>query len=200
IKVLSTKIEAKYSRDFLITSTATENCSPSLVVPLSPNVFSTATLVQAPNDDMKLHSSVRDSMPNLKHSMESFILKITSARLLREPTVPNQQSVPNSCLLNHQTNQICRLNAHKEGCYTLASSSMTHESSTMNKSAKCLGQCDHIRAKPMPVCRSKRSALADAKCREPNEIVLAKSASLVNRTETALPCHPHLTCSRIDAP
>ncbi|KAM3180136.1 hypothetical protein ACTXT7_016895, partial [Hymenolepis weldensis] len=151
------------------------------------------------NDDMKLRPSVRDSIPNPTHSMKSSISEIIPARLLCELTVPKQQSIPKSCLLNHQTNQMCHLNAHKEDCYTLAPS-ITHDSSTINKSAKCLGQCDHIRAKPMPVYRPKRSALADAKCREPDKIVLAKSVSLVNGTQAALPCHPHLICSRTNVP
>ncbi|KAM3180084.1 hypothetical protein ACTXT7_016997 [Hymenolepis weldensis] len=95
--------------------------------------------------------------------MEYSMTKVVRARLLSESTVPKQQSVPKSCPLDHQTNQICYLNEDKEDCCTLAFS-RTHESPTKIKSSKFLGQCNRIRAKLKLVFCPKRLALVDDKC------------------------------------
>ncbi|KAM3178958.1 hypothetical protein ACTXT7_001558 [Hymenolepis weldensis] len=68
IKVISAKIEAKISPDVYNISTATVSnvfnknfpLSPSQLLP--PMVLSSATPVGAENDDMKQHSSIRDSV------------------------------------------------------------------------------------------------------------------------------------------
>ncbi|KAM3182440.1 hypothetical protein ACTXT7_012374 [Hymenolepis weldensis] len=57
---------------------------------------------------------------------------------------------------------------NKEGCPTLASSR------TPKSSPKCLGQCNHTRAKPMLVYRPERSALVDDKYKQSEEIGFAK--------------------------
>ncbi|KAM3172344.1 hypothetical protein ACTXT7_014736, partial [Hymenolepis weldensis] len=118
-----------------------------------------------------------------------------------------QQSVQKSCLLDHQASQTCQLLGHKEGCHTPASS-RTSKSSTMIRFTKCLGRCIHIRAKSKLVFRLKRSALMDAKCKEPEEIVLVKPVSRGNGTvskvvaqnagRTAFPNYQDLICSRSD--
>ncbi|VUZ52692.1 unnamed protein product [Hymenolepis diminuta] len=56
--------------------------------------------------------------------------KVISTRLAAEP-IPAQSTIrPKSCLLNHQTNQVCRLKCQKEGSCTL-DSPRTLESSNM---------------------------------------------------------------------
>ncbi|KAM3185608.1 hypothetical protein ACTXT7_006017 [Hymenolepis weldensis] len=94
IRILSTKIEAKYPREVPIASAATvshtsnENCPQSIVISLFPMVLSTATPVEAANGHMKLHSSVRNSakVTDLIHSRESSMLKAVPARLVSKPT------------------------------------------------------------------------------------------------------------------
>ncbi|VUZ52209.1 unnamed protein product [Hymenolepis diminuta] len=55
---------------------------------------------------MKLHPLVGDSVKvgNPTHSTESSKPKFVPVRLVSEPTVPNKQSVPKFCELDHQTN------------------------------------------------------------------------------------------------
>ncbi|KAM3181898.1 hypothetical protein ACTXT7_013451 [Hymenolepis weldensis] len=69
------------------------------------------------NDKMKLHSSIKASVKatNLKHSMESFVPIFVPVQLVSVPTMPRQQSIPESCLLDYQINQICCLKGQKEG-------------------------------------------------------------------------------------
>ncbi|VUZ55711.1 unnamed protein product [Hymenolepis diminuta] len=57
-------------------------------------VLPIAFRVQAANDNMKLHPSVRDyvKVTNLTDSMDSSMPKIAPARLVSKPTVPKQQS------------------------------------------------------------------------------------------------------------
>ncbi|VUZ57757.1 unnamed protein product [Hymenolepis diminuta] len=64
-----------------------------------------------------------------------------------------------------------------------------HESSTMIKSPKFLGQCNHIRAKPMLTYCPKRSTPVDDKCKQPEEISLDKLFS-----------HSMGTVSKVDRP
>ncbi|VUZ39287.1 unnamed protein product [Hymenolepis diminuta] len=141
-------------------------------------VFSTAIPVKVANNEMKLCPSVRDTVKvtNLAHSTESFIPNVIPARFVSKPTMPNQQSVPTSCTLDHQTSKISRLAEQREDCCTFASPK-TLKSSTKIKSPKCHGQCKRIRAKLILVCRPKRSAPADERCKQPEEIGLVKSAS-----------------------
>lgn len=75
---LSTKIVAKMSHGVSDTSTTTvflnspKNSTQSPGVPASSKVSPTAKFVEAPNDDMKLYPSVRDSLKimNLTRFME----------------------------------------------------------------------------------------------------------------------------------
>ncbi|VUZ56490.1 unnamed protein product [Hymenolepis diminuta] len=122
-----------------------------------------------------VHPSVRDGVKvaSPTRSMESSMPIGVSARPVSEPTLPEQQFVPTSCLCDHQTIQICCLEEHKGGGRTFASS-RTHESSTKIKSLKCLGRCKYIQ----------RSALVDDKCKQHEKIGLAKLASLSNGTES----------------
>ncbi|KAM3175243.1 hypothetical protein ACTXT7_008892 [Hymenolepis weldensis] len=144
IKILSAKIEDKYSRDIYFTSTATTSHTFTKNCPPSPMVLSTETPVEAANDNVKLHPSVRDcvKVTNLMHSKESSMPTIVPARFVFEPTVPK-----------------------------------SHTLFTKTKSLICLGQFNYIRAKPKLVFHSNRSALVDNKCKEHEEIVLAKSVS-----------------------
>ncbi|KAM3174189.1 hypothetical protein ACTXT7_011044 [Hymenolepis weldensis] len=93
---------------------------------------------------------------NLTHYMESSMSEIVPPRLLSNSTVPMEQSVPKSC-------------EQMEACLPQKS-----KFSTEIKCSKCLSQRNHIRAKPMLVCRPKRLALMDDKCKQPEEIGLAK--------------------------
>lgn len=77
-----------------------------------------------------------------------------------------------SCLLDHQINQICSLKRHKEGWCAFISF----------MSPKCLGQYTHVRAKTKPVFWSKRLALVDDKSNEQEEIALAKPVFCSNGT------------------
>ncbi|KAM3178740.1 hypothetical protein ACTXT7_001930 [Hymenolepis weldensis] len=125
----------------------------------------------------------------------------------RSSTSPKKQSLPKYCLDNHETNQICSLKEHREGCWTFTSPSIP-KSSTKIKSPKCLGQCNQIQAKPHLVFPFKQSALVDDKCKETYEIGLPKPVSLANGTvlnevvqnagEAGLPYHYDLTCSLTD--
>ncbi|KAM3183960.1 hypothetical protein ACTXT7_009329 [Hymenolepis weldensis] len=69
IRVLSAGLEDKMSPDVSYTFTTTvspnsfEN-SIQFLVPVSPKGLPTATLVRTVNDKMKLHPSVRDSVPD----------------------------------------------------------------------------------------------------------------------------------------
>ncbi|KAM3171847.1 hypothetical protein ACTXT7_015777 [Hymenolepis weldensis] len=97
-------IEVKYSRDDLINSTDTESHTSKNCL-LSPFLLKSLieTSIHAANDEMKVHPSIRDSvnLVNLAHSMESSMPKVVSSRRVTEPTMPTQQSVPKSCLLDH---------------------------------------------------------------------------------------------------
>ncbi|VUZ56718.1 unnamed protein product [Hymenolepis diminuta] len=57
----------------------------------------------------------------LMQSMESLMPQVIPLRFVTKSTVPMQQSVPTSCLLDHQKNQIYHLKGQKEGCCTFAS-------------------------------------------------------------------------------
>lgn len=72
------------------------NCPPSPIVPFYPMVLSIATLIQAANNDMKLHKSVRTSLKltNLTHSIESSIPKVIPVRLASEPTSAQVTIIP----------------------------------------------------------------------------------------------------------
>ncbi|VUZ48614.1 unnamed protein product, partial [Hymenolepis diminuta] len=77
----------------------------------------------------------------------------------------------------------------------------TSKSSTTITSSKCLGQCNHIRAKPKLVLCFNRSLLVDEKRKEPEEIGRAKSVFCSNRTlPKAVAQNDTLTCSQIRAP
>ncbi|KAM3172230.1 hypothetical protein ACTXT7_014974 [Hymenolepis weldensis] len=156
---------------------SSKNSTQLPVAPASPKMLPTTTPVEAANDDMKLYPSVRDNAKatNFTHSMESFMPKNIPGRLASEPTVPKQQSVPNSCL------QIKYAGSGQKGCHTF-SSSKTHTSSNKIKCLKFLGQSNHIRAKPKLVFPPKQSGPVDDKCNESEEIGLAKPASLANGT------------------
>ncbi|VUZ43315.1 unnamed protein product, partial [Hymenolepis diminuta] len=95
-----------------------ENRPQSPVIPLPPIVLSTATPVKAANGNMKLHPKVRNSakVTNLTHPRKSSMPKVVPARHISDPTVPRQQFILKSFLLDHQTNQICHLKRHKKGC------------------------------------------------------------------------------------
>ncbi|VUZ50990.1 unnamed protein product [Hymenolepis diminuta] len=69
--------------------------------------------------------------------MQSSMPKAFLSRPASEFTVPKQQSVQKSGLLDHQTNEICCPKGHKAGCFTL-SSSETQESFTTIKSQNVL--------------------------------------------------------------
>ncbi|KAM3175045.1 hypothetical protein ACTXT7_009317 [Hymenolepis weldensis] len=99
------------------------------------------------------------------YSMEFSMPKSVPERLVSQPTVPEQQSVPKFCLRDLYANQICSLEGQKEGCCILASF-RTHESSTVVKSLRCLGQCNQMRAKLTLVWRPKRSAPVDDECKQ----------------------------------
>ncbi|KAM3179775.1 hypothetical protein ACTXT7_017627, partial [Hymenolepis weldensis] len=99
--------------------------------------------------------------------------KVVPARPAFKPIVPNQQSDLISCLIDHQTNQICSLKGHKIGGFLFASS-RTHTSFTLIKSPKCLGQCSHSRDKDMLVCHPNCMALVDDKCKHPEEMGFGK--------------------------
>lgn len=85
---------------------------------------SIAIPVEAANDDMK-QSSVRASVKvtTLVYSMESSIPKIVLALLASEPTVPIAQSLPKSCLSDHQKNRICHLKGQKRELFRTPKSS-----------------------------------------------------------------------------
>ncbi|VUZ53549.1 unnamed protein product [Hymenolepis diminuta] len=80
--------------------------SQSPVVSISPKLPPTATFIEAAYDDVKLHSSIGDSVKlmNLTHFMENH----SSTTCLRDCHI-EQQLVPTSCLLDHQINQIFQL-------------------------------------------------------------------------------------------
>ncbi|KAM3188227.1 hypothetical protein ACTXT7_000725 [Hymenolepis weldensis] len=66
---------------------------------ISLKVISTATLVQAASNGMKLNPSVRDSVgvTNFSKSIKSSVPKVDPVRLVSQPTVPKQhlkQSAP----------------------------------------------------------------------------------------------------------
>ncbi|KAM3174727.1 hypothetical protein ACTXT7_009960 [Hymenolepis weldensis] len=77
--------------------------------------------------------------------------------------------------------------------------------SSIIKSPKCFGQCNHIRVKPTPLRLPNRSEPVNEKSKQPEGIGLTKPVSLSNRTmskvvaqnrsEAALPYHQGLTCS-----
>ncbi|KAM3173625.1 hypothetical protein ACTXT7_012151 [Hymenolepis weldensis] len=96
VEALSLEIE-------ILSSNSSRNSTESPVVSVSPNVPPTAALVQATNGNMKLLPSVRDceKVTSDMNSIESSKPKVVPARLTSEPTVPKQQSVPTSCLLDH---------------------------------------------------------------------------------------------------
>ncbi|VUZ44550.1 unnamed protein product [Hymenolepis diminuta] len=111
-------MEARYSPDVpnaspaTVSHPSTNRSTQSPVIPVSPKVHGrrglpTATLVQAANDDMRLHQSVREcvKMSNLTHSAEVTMLVVALARPLYEPTVPKHQTVLRFFLLYHQTPQ-----------------------------------------------------------------------------------------------
>lgn len=151
---LSSNIYNTSAITFSLNSSSNSAQSPLVPVSPKPKVLAIATLVQATNDDMKLHSSVRESVKvkNLTHSIESAMPKVVSAYLISEPTLPKQQSLPKPCLLDHQTNHTCRLNGHKEGFCTLHSF-RTHGLFTLIKFQNCLDQCSQIQTKPKLDCR-----------------------------------------------
>ncbi|VUZ51970.1 unnamed protein product [Hymenolepis diminuta] len=86
----------------------------------------------------------------------------------------------------------------------------THTSFTSIKSPKCLGQCNHIRAKHVLVCRSKRLSLVDDKRKHPEEMGFGKllpnskgtTSEVVaqNGDEVALPYHQDSVCSQTIVP
>ncbi|KAM3170981.1 hypothetical protein ACTXT7_017530, partial [Hymenolepis weldensis] len=164
-----------------VSSNSPNNSTQCPVVPVPLKVLPNAILVQAVSEDVKLLPSVRDSVKvaSLKHSMESSISEVVPARPVSEPTVPKQQPVPTTYLLDHQTNQIFRLKGHKESYCTFASF-RTDESSTKTKSIQYIGHCNHIRVKSKLVLRPKRLALVDDKCDQPENVSLGKLVSLVN--------------------
>lgn len=114
LEVLSVKIETKY---------LTKNYNLSQIIPLSSMVLSTAILVEAINDDIKLHPSARKSVKvaNLMYSMEYTTSEVFPARFVSKSTALKQQSVSKSCLIDQQGNEICRPKGHMEGCCTFAS-------------------------------------------------------------------------------
>ncbi|VUZ43062.1 unnamed protein product [Hymenolepis diminuta] len=94
-------------RQLLLFLNSYENPTQSSVAPVSLKVLPTAALVQAVNDKMKLHLSVRDGVKvmNLTHTMEFSKPKVVTARLVL---------VPKSSQCNYQKNQICCLRAKKK--------------------------------------------------------------------------------------
>ncbi|KAM3174638.1 hypothetical protein ACTXT7_010131 [Hymenolepis weldensis] len=114
-----------------------KNSIQSPVVPVSSKLIPTETLVQAPNDDMKLHLLFGESLKvtNFMHSMPKSFQYYLCPLAYRA----KQQSVPKSCLLDHHTNQIYRQNGQKEDYCTLASSKI-HESSTIGRVSKVFTQ------------------------------------------------------------
>ncbi|KAM3180717.1 hypothetical protein ACTXT7_015753 [Hymenolepis weldensis] len=182
----SSKIEAKMSSNVFNTYTTTvssnslKNSTKYPVVLVSPNVLTTAIPVQAGDDDMKLHPPVRGSakVANLTRSMKFSIPKVVPARLVSEPNMRIQQSVPKSCLLDHWKHYIFCPRGNKGGCYTFGLFG-TYASSTMTKSPNCPGHCNHIRVKPKLIFRPKvhyllsRSATVSLKPKtDPEEIHL----------------------------
>ncbi|KAM3174458.1 hypothetical protein ACTXT7_010509 [Hymenolepis weldensis] len=185
-----------------ISLNSSENPTQSSVVPVSPKVLPTAALVQAANDNMKLHLSVRGGVKvmNLTHSMEFSKPKVVSARLVSEPTVSLRQPVPKS---NQQKSNMPPKGL-KEGCWICASL-RTLKSSTKFESLKCPDHCNRIRAKPKLVLCPKRSALMDNKCNELqwkiSKVVVqnaGEAASSYHRglmfSQTKFPC-PHIELS-----
>ncbi|KAM3173623.1 hypothetical protein ACTXT7_012149 [Hymenolepis weldensis] len=130
-----------------------KNSTQSVVVSVIP----TAAPIQATNGNLKLLPSVRDceKVTSDMNSVESSKPKVVPARLTSKPTVPKQQSVPTSCLLDHTRNQGWRRKRQKEGC-CIFSSSRTHTSFTIATFSICLGQCKHIQGKPKLASRPKR--------------------------------------------
>ncbi|KAM3178868.1 hypothetical protein ACTXT7_001698 [Hymenolepis weldensis] len=92
-----------------------ENYAQSPVVPVPSKVLTNATLVKVTNNAIKLHPSVRDSVKitSRTQSLKPSMPKVVPARLVTEPIVSEQHSVLESCLLYHQTNQICLLKGQK---------------------------------------------------------------------------------------
>ncbi|KAM3184003.1 hypothetical protein ACTXT7_009247 [Hymenolepis weldensis] len=73
----------------------------SPVVPVSSKVFPIADVVQAANDDMKLHLSVRDSVKETSLTQSRIIPKFDPARLVSDlPCTSNSQSRNRVCLIN----------------------------------------------------------------------------------------------------
>lgn len=107
IKFFSTKLKATYSRDVPIISTdavslSSTNCSLSPAEPLSLMVFSTTILVQAENDDMKLHPSASDSVKvtSLMNSMEISTPLLKSFQHHVSPSLPSPSN-------NQSRNALC---------------------------------------------------------------------------------------------
>ncbi|KAM3186658.1 hypothetical protein ACTXT7_003864 [Hymenolepis weldensis] len=81
---------------------------------------------------------------NLMQFMESPMPQVIPVRLFTKSTVSKQQSVPTSCLLDHQTNQIYHLKGQKKGCCTSAST-RAYTAFAMIKSSKFISQCTERR-------------------------------------------------------
>ncbi|VUZ53744.1 unnamed protein product [Hymenolepis diminuta] len=71
--------------------------------------------------------------------MEYSMPKVIPERLVRELPVPKQQIGSKSYLSDHLTNQLCRLEGHKENCDALASPKILN-SFTKIEFPKCLDQ------------------------------------------------------------
>ncbi|VDL64865.1 unnamed protein product [Hymenolepis diminuta] len=70
---------------------------------------------------------------DLTHSMESSMPKVIPALLVSEHTMPKEQLVLESCLLDHQTSQVCHLKVHLDG-YRIFGPSRAPKSSAKIKS------------------------------------------------------------------
>lgn len=110
LNILSVKFHSKMSSIVPATAatvshTSTSNSTKTLVVSFSPMVLLTATLLQAANNDMKLHQSVRESvkMSNPTHTTKSTKPNVVPVQLVPVSAELKQQPVQKSCLLNHYT-------------------------------------------------------------------------------------------------
>ncbi|KAM3182078.1 hypothetical protein ACTXT7_013133 [Hymenolepis weldensis] len=83
---------------------------------------------------------------------------------------------------------MCRLKGQRE-CYSTFVFLGTPKSFTKIKSPKYLTQSIHIQAKPKSVFRSKRSALVSDKCKQLDEMDLAKPIHL-ETCDLSLPSNP----------
>ncbi|VDL18417.1 unnamed protein product [Hymenolepis diminuta] len=112
--------------------------------------LATATLVEVANDDMKLYSSVRDSVEetNLTRSMES--------------SIPESQN--SVCIITRKI----KYAAYRDRKKVVLLCFHQDQVSKMPWSV-------YVRVKPMLVCSTKRQILVDDTCNDPEEIVLADS-------------------------